>query len=104
MHAVIRRYEGTDRSRHDEMFRSVEEGFIPNLADAPGFVGYYFVDAGGGTLATIGIFETQDAAEASTQAAADYIRDQNLQDVLPKPPDVTSGEVRLQKIRVGAPA
>jgi hypothetical protein len=52
MYAVVRRYEGTDTSRHDEMFREVGEGFLPTLAESPGFIGYYFVDAGDGVAAS----------------------------------------------------
>jgi hypothetical protein len=102
MYAVVRRYEGTDTSRHDEMFREVGEGFLPTLAESPGFIGYYFVDAGDGVAASIGIFETQQAAEDSTRAAADYIRGQNMQDILPNPPEVFAGEVRAHKVRAGA--
>ena len=104
MYAVIRRYEGTDDTRHDELFREAEEGFAPSLSDTPGFLGYYFIDAGEGTVASVGIFETEEAAEASTHAAADYIRDQRMQDILPNPPHVTAGEVRVQKAKTGAPA
>jgi hypothetical protein len=32
MFAVVRRYEGTDMNRQDELFREVGEGFLPNLA------------------------------------------------------------------------
>jgi hypothetical protein len=104
MYAVVRRYEGTDVGRHDEMFREVGEGFLPTLSESPGFMGYFFVDAGGGTVMSCGFFETKDAAEASTRAAADWIREQNMQDVLPNPPEVTAGEVRVHKMRAGVPA
>jgi hypothetical protein len=104
MYAVVRRYEGTDMNRQDEMFREVGEGFLPNLSETPGFVGYFFVDAGDGVAASIGIFETREAAENSTRAAADYIREQNMQDILPNPPQVTAGEVRVHKMRTGVPA
>ena len=104
MFAVVRRYEGMDMNRQDEMFREVGEGFLPNLAETPGFVGYFFVDAGDGVSASIGIFETREAAEDSTRAAADYIREQNMQDILPNPPQVTAGEVRVHKMRAGVAA
>jgi hypothetical protein len=104
MYAVVRRYEGTDMNRQDEMFREVGQGFLPNLAETSGFVGYFFVDAGDGVAASIGIFETREAAEDSMRAAADYIREQNMQDILPNPPQVTAGEVRVHKLRTGVAA
>lgn len=46
MYAVVRRYEGvTDPA---EAGRRVEEGFVPLLRQVPGFVAYYWVDAGVG--------------------------------------------------------
>jgi hypothetical protein len=45
MHATVRRYEGvTDPS---ETGRRVKEGFVPFISQIPGFVAYYWVDAGG---------------------------------------------------------
>ncbi len=49
MYAAVRRYEGvTDPG---EAGRRVAEGFVPLLKDIPGFVAYYWVDAGGGVMA-----------------------------------------------------
>ena len=46
MYVTVRRYEGvTDPS---ETGRRVNEGFLAIISKVPGFVAYYFVDAGGG--------------------------------------------------------
>ena len=45
-------------------------------------------------MTTISVFDDQAGAEASTGAAADYVRE-NLADVAPGPPEVTTGEVVL---------
>lgn len=46
MYAVVRRYDGvTDPA---EAGRRVSEGFVPLLSRVPGFVAYYWVDAGRG--------------------------------------------------------
>jgi hypothetical protein len=44
MYATVRRYEGvTDPA---EAGRRVDEGFVPLIQELPGFVAYYWVDAG----------------------------------------------------------
>jgi hypothetical protein len=46
MYVTVRRYEGV--SDPSEVERQVDEGFIPIISEMPGFVAYYFVDAGAG--------------------------------------------------------
>ena len=60
MHTVIRRYEGAEDST--EVARRAVEEFGPMLSERPGFQGYWAVDAGDGVLATITVFETEEAA------------------------------------------
>jgi hypothetical protein len=88
MHTVIRRYEGAGDSA--EVSRRAVEEFGPMLRDRPGFQGYYVVDAGDGVLATITVFDTEEAAVESIGAAADWVRE-NLPELAANPPQVTSG-------------
>lgn len=90
MYAVIRRYEGVTDSA--EAGRRVDEGFVPLLRRAPGFVAYYWVDAGNGVMVSTSIFEDQSGAEGSIDLAADFVRD-NLSSLLPNRPQVTAGPV-----------
>ncbi|MFH8370481.1 hypothetical protein [Streptomyces sp. NPDC018031] len=90
MYAVIRRYEGvTDPA---EAGRRVGEGFVPLLRQVPGFVAYYWVDAGDGVMVSTSVFEDRDGAEESIRRAADFVRD-NLAALLPHAPQVTAGQV-----------
>jgi Antibiotic biosynthesis monooxygenase len=89
MYTVIRRYQGVVDSA--EVARRAAEEFGPTLRDQPGFQGYWAVDAGDGVLATISVFESQEAAEASTAAAATWVQE-NLPNQVPNPPQVTAGE------------
>ncbi|TVL90247.1 hypothetical protein CD790_22265 [Streptomyces sp. SAJ15] len=90
MYAVVRRYEGaTDPT---EAGRRVDEGFVPLLRQVPGFVAYYWIDAEGGVMVSVSIFEDQAGAEESIKKAADFVRD-NLASLLPNPPQVTAGQV-----------
>ena len=74
----------------------VNEGFVPLISQIPGFVAYYWVDAGGGVMISTSVFQDQASAEESNRRAADYVR-QNLVSVLPNPPQVTAGEVVAYK-------
>jgi hypothetical protein len=50
MYAVIRRYEGVQSV--DEVVRRVNEGLAPLISQVPGYVSYWGIDAGGGTVAS----------------------------------------------------
>jgi hypothetical protein len=89
MHTVIRRYQGvTDTA---EVARRAIEEFAPQLREAPGFQAYWVVDAGDGVLATISVFESEEAAEESTAAAATWVQE-NMPNQVPNPPQVTKGD------------
>jgi hypothetical protein len=98
MHVAIRRYQ-MDPASFDEVNRQVNEGFIPIIKDADGFLAYYVVDAGAGEIATVSVFEDQAGAEESVRMAADFIR-QNLAPLLPTPPEITAGEVVAQELNL----
>jgi hypothetical protein len=93
MHATIRRYEGIDQSRTDELVKNVDENLLPRLREMPGFGGYYLIEAGNGVLSSVGFFETSAQADESTRVAATWVRDEKLETVLPNPPKITDGEV-----------
>jgi|SRR5438105_15633431 len=93
MHATVRRYEGVDRARSEEITRQVEESLLPRLRELPGFAGYYLIDAGEGVLTSVSLFNSSDQAHESTQVAARWIREQDLTSALPNSPEVTAGNV-----------
>jgi len=65
MYAAVRRYEGiTDDA---EAGRRVGHSFIPLLEDVPGFVAYYWIDAGDGVMASLSLFETREGADKSAR-------------------------------------
>ena len=88
MYTVIRRYQGVRDSA--EVARRAVEEFAPLISDQAGFQGYWVVDGGDGVLATISVFETEEAAAASTAAAASWVQ-QNVGPLVPNPPQLTSG-------------
>jgi hypothetical protein len=94
MYATIRRYEGVNNPA--EAARRVNEGFVPLISQIPGFVAYYWVDAGSDVMISTSVFQDQASAEESNRRAADYVR-QNLVSLLPNPPQITAGEVVAYK-------
>jgi hypothetical protein len=97
MHATVRRYDGVDESRRDEVARKVNDALIPRLSKLPGFSGYFLVEAGHGVMTSISLFDSQEHADESTRLASTWIRDEKLEGALPNPPKITFGEVVAQK-------
>ena len=97
MHATIRRYEGIDQSRTDEVVKNLDENLLPRLTKMPGFSGYYLIEAGNGVMSSIGLFDTSAQADESTRVAATWVREEKLETALPNPPKITGGEVIVHK-------
>lgn len=97
MHATVRRYEGVDQSRTDELTKKVDETLVPRLSNLPGFEGYYLIEAGNGVMSSIGLFDTSAQADESTRVAANWVREEKLETALPNPPKITDGEVIVHK-------
>jgi hypothetical protein len=97
MHATVRRYEGVDQSRTDELTKKVDETLLPRLSKLPGFEGYYLIEAGNGVMSSIGLFENSAQADESTRVAANWVREEKLETALPNPPKITDGEVIVHK-------
>jgi hypothetical protein len=93
LHATVRRYEGVDASRTEELSKKVNESLMPRLSKLPGFGGYYLIEAGNGIMTSFGIFETPEQADESTRVAANWVRDEKLETTLPNEPKITSGKV-----------
>jgi hypothetical protein len=90
MYASTRMYEGITDTQ--EVARRVREGFVPLVSSIEGFVGYYFIDAGGGVMCSTSVFSDKAGAEASDAKAADWARD-SLADLVFDSPAITEGEV-----------
>ena len=96
MYAVVRRYEGVRDSK--KVAQLTEEGFVPIISEMPGFVAYYWVDAGDGVIVSTSVFEHKDAEEQSTFRAGEFV-EEHLRPLLPNPPQVTAGEVDVYKAK-----
>ena len=94
MYVAVRRYDGvTDPQKAGQM---VDEGFIPLISELPGFVAYYWVDAGDGVMISTSVFEHRDAEEQTNYVAGKFVAE-HLAPLLPNPPQISSGEVVAYK-------
>jgi hypothetical protein len=90
MWAAVRRYEGvTDPA---EAGRLVAESFVPLLEHVPGFISYYWLDAGDGVMASLSVYDDQAGADESVRIAHDWVRE-NATALLPNAPQVIEGHV-----------
>src|SRR5579864_277722 len=96
MHATIRRYEGVDATRTDEVVGKVNKTLVPELRKLPGFAGHYLVEADNGVMTSLGLFETSAQADESTKLVAQSIRDEHFDTSLPSAPKITSGKLVAQ--------
>jgi len=92
VHASIRRYRVRDI---DTLVSKVESEFVDQVKGIDGFVGYYVIDGGDGTAASVTVGETAEAVAESTRLAGDWVRE-NAADLVEGKPEVTAGEVRVR--------
>jgi hypothetical protein len=93
MHATIRRYEGVDMTRTNEVASKVKETLVPQLRKLPGFEGYYLIQADNGVLSSLGLFQTSEQDAESTKLVSKWITDENFTKAIPNAPKITSGKV-----------
>jgi hypothetical protein len=91
MHSAVRTYRVTDA---DTIVTKAEDEFVSRVKEIDGFVGYYLIDGGDGTVVSVTVGETAEAVEASTQAAGEWVR-QSIADLIEGPPQIVAGEVRV---------
>jgi hypothetical protein len=97
MHASIRRYRVRDI---DALVEKVEGEFVDQVKDIDGFVGYYVIDGGDGTAASVTVGETADAVAESTRLAGKWVQE-SAAELVEGQPEVTVGEVRVRAERAG---
>jgi hypothetical protein len=96
MYAAIRVYANIKDV--DEVVRRADAEFLPLIREIDGFRGYYLVDTGDGSGATISLFDDRASAEKSTSAAVTWVRE-NFAELIEGAPQVVTGEVRIQHVK-----
>jgi hypothetical protein len=102
MYAIQRRYEGIDQSRIDELSRKTNDTLIPRLSKLPGFKGYFLMEAGEGAVRSTSLFDTSNQAEDSTRVADEWMKDEELEEIVPNSPKVTLRKVIAHETKAPA--
>ncbi len=75
-----------------EAARVVQEGFVPLISKLPGFISYYWVDAGNGVMISVSVYTNKKVEEETNRIAADFVK-QHMTRLMPNPPRITGGQV-----------
>ena len=102
MHAIVRRYEGIDTKRTDELKRKVNESLTPRLKKLDGFNGYFLIEAENGVMSSVNFFDTSAHADESTRVVAEWLREEKLDTVVPNSPKITGGTVIVDEMKARA--
>ena len=94
----IRRYPGVDRDDMAETTRLIDEGFLPIMRMSEGFIGY-FILPGEDVYVAISLFETEEQATASNEAARDFVAE-FLAPFLTNPPLIVEGSVDIMVVEM----
>ena len=95
MHTSVRKYT-VDEEQMDELMRRVDQTFAPRLETMPGFVGYQLLDCGHGIVLSITTCHDREAAERSTELAADFVA-KELEGIEIERVEATIGEVGVSR-------
>lgn len=92
MFAVVRHYhfKPEDSAQVDSM---IQNGFVPLIRKARGFVRYYWLDTGNGEGASVSVFRDKAGADESIELAAEYVRN-HLSQILKQKPEIIEGAVK----------
>ena len=95
MYASVRRYRAMDA---EALIEKMQEEFVERVKMVEGFVAFYVIDGGAGTVTSITVAGTEEAAEASTALAEHWVVER-VAHLVEGAPDVTAGEIRVRAER-----
>ena len=90
MYLSIRKFSNVNSP--DLVIKKVEAELLPIIKTLPGFNAYYATKFDDGDLGAVSIFDTKANADAATERALGWIK-QNLAENLPNDPMVLRGDV-----------
>ena len=97
MHGVLRHYT-VDAKNVNEIVRRVAAEGLTFLKAIPGFVSWGLMDDGHGHMVTYSVYDGKTGTDESTKKAAAWIKE-NIASLVPSPPLVIEGEVRLREVK-----
>jgi hypothetical protein len=92
MYVSVRRYDGVPDTQ--KAARVVSDTWIPIIAKVPGFISYYWVDAGNGVMISTSVFDSRQGAEESNRQVKQWrVANPDAASALPNPPQISAGQV-----------
>ena len=95
MYASVSTYRVMDV---DPFVQAVQQEVVELVKTIEGFVGYYVIDGGDGTVVSITLGEIEAAVEASTEVVQHWVVERAAH-LVEGAPNVTAGEVRVRAAR-----
>ncbi|HEX3994433.1 MAG TPA: antibiotic biosynthesis monooxygenase [Acetobacteraceae bacterium] len=95
MFIAIRKYK-VQRGTGPGLAQRVQDGFVPLMRQMHGFRGYHLLDGGPDILVSVTMFDNAEEALASSEAAADWVRD-NVLEFTRGMPEVTVGHALISE-------
>ncbi len=96
MWASVRNYQ-MSQPWDDVLEKHLNEGFVPIISGAPGFVAYHCVRPSDDVLVSVSVFQDEAGAVASNDLAKEFV-EENLASYLGNPPTISAGEVTSHKL------
>jgi hypothetical protein len=93
MYAVIRHYRFRLEDS-EKINQLIQDGFVPLLKKANGFISYHWLDTGAGEGASLSVFQNKEGADESIRLAADFVK-KNMSELLSQKPEVIEGAVKV---------
>ena len=93
MHAVVRRYAGTDLANQ---LAPRKDEIISLISEAPGFRAYYMIQAGNDSI-SVTVCDDESGTQRSSELAAGWIRE-NMPELASSPPEISAGEVAISSM------
>lgn len=95
---TVRRYEGVPDPK--KAAQVVNDTWIPIISKIPGFIEYFWVDAGNGVMVSTSVFQTREGEEESNTKVKQWrLSNPEANVALPNPPHITAGKVVGYKTR-----
>ena len=92
MYAVVRHYH-FKKEDSEKIDKLIQEGFVPLLKAAQGFVRYYWLDTGEGEGASLSVYNDKAGADESIRIAANFVKE-HMAALLAQKPEVIEGPVK----------
>lgn len=88
MYIVIRTYTAT---APEEVMDKIRHGFVPLIAQLPGFINYYVFPSDGNKIVVVNLFDSEANGQQSNELAAQWV-EENIAHLYTSGPNILQGE------------